>query len=80
MKLTSIHVRAEWDDEAQVWVATSQDVDGLSIESDTLESLGPKVTAALQDLLELNGSDYAIGDIPVHIHADQVARVLNPGV
>jgi len=32
-------VRAEWDDEARVWVATSDDVPGLATESETLENL-----------------------------------------
>ena len=30
---------AEWDPEVPVWVATSEDIDGLAIEADTLERL-----------------------------------------
>ena len=55
MKQASIIVRADWDDEARVWVATSSDVAGLAIEAETLETLEPKVIAALEDLLDLNG-------------------------
>lgn len=74
----SIIVRAEFDDEAAVWVATSTDIDGLSVEAETLETLTPKVVAALADLIELNGNTYDLTDIPVHIVAEQLTRVRNP--
>ena len=32
-------IRAEWDEEADVWVACSEDVPGLATESATLEGL-----------------------------------------
>ena len=32
-------VRAEWDEEAKVWVATSDDVPGLETEAETMEIL-----------------------------------------
>lgn len=80
MKHVSIIVRAEWDDEANVWVATSDDVDGLAIESDTLEGLKPKVIAAISDLIELNRLEYDLAEIPVHIMAEQLARVPNPSL
>jgi hypothetical protein len=51
----SIIVRADWDREAAVWVATSGDIDGLAIEAETLEALGPKVVSAMTDLMALNG-------------------------
>lgn len=74
----TIFVRAQWDDEAKVWVASSTDIDGLSIESKTLEALSPKVTAALADLIELNGLEYDTAEIPVHILAEQLTRIPNP--
>jgi predicted RNase H-like HicB family nuclease len=33
------HVNAEWDEEAAVWVASSDDVPGLATGADTLEAL-----------------------------------------
>jgi len=39
MKEKPLFVRAEWDEEALVWVATSDDVPGLATEEDTLEAL-----------------------------------------
>ncbi|QRM45300.1 DUF1902 domain-containing protein [Rhizobium sp. BG4] len=78
MKHVSIFVRADWDDEAGVWVATSNDIDGLAVEAETLEALSPKVLAAISDLLELNGISSDLAEIPVHIMAEQLARVPNP--
>ncbi|MGV3552741.1 DUF1902 domain-containing protein [Rhizobium sp.] len=78
MPISSIIVRATWDGEAEVWVATTNDIDGLSIEAPTIEALEPKVIAALSDLIELNGIDSDLAEIPVHIMAEQLLRVPNP--
>lgn len=78
MKRLSIIVRAIWDDEAKVWVATTDDIAGLATEADTLEELRDKILAMIPELLELNGSDIEAAEIPVHIVAEQTARVLNP--
>lgn len=48
-------VNAEWDADASVWVATSDDVPGLVTESDTLEALQSKVQIMVPELLEVNG-------------------------
>jgi len=48
-------VRAEWDDEASVWVATSDDVPGLATEADTLEALSAKLEILVPELLDANG-------------------------
>jgi predicted RNase H-like HicB family nuclease len=53
-------IRAEWDGEAQVWVATSDDVPGLATEADTLEALSTKLETMIPELLEANG--YPNGD------------------
>ena len=50
-------VRAEWDDEALVWVATSDDIPGLATEADTLELLIVKLKCMIPDLLAANGLD-----------------------
>ncbi len=47
-------VRAEWDADALVWVATSDDVPGLVTESDTLASLDSKLQMMVPELLEAN--------------------------
>lgn len=48
-------VKAEWDAEARVWVATSDDVPGLVAEADTIEGVLDDIRALIPDLLELNG-------------------------
>ncbi|MBB3918223.1 DUF1902 domain-containing protein [Rhizobium fabae] len=78
MKHVSIIVRAERDEEAAVWVASSSDIEGLAVEADTLEALELKVVAAITDLLELNGFTSNLPEIPIHIMAEQLVRIPNP--
>ena len=47
-------VRAEWDSDSLVWVATSDDVPGLVTEADTLEALDAKLRVMVPELLEAN--------------------------
>lgn len=58
--MKSLFVRAEWDDEAEVWVATSDDVPGLVAEADTTEALLEKLHVLIPELLEAN--DYPDGE------------------
>jgi predicted RNase H-like HicB family nuclease len=50
-----LFVRAEWDAEAGVWVATSDDVLGLATESETIEALIEKLRVMIPELLSANG-------------------------
>ena len=43
-----------WDNEAEVWIATSDDVPGLVLEHDSLDTLMARVRLAAPELLELN--------------------------
>ena len=74
----SIIVRADWDAEAGVWVATSNDIDGLAVEADTLELIADKVRQAITDLVELNGFDSGGADVPVHLMAERMMKVPSP--
>ena len=49
-----IQVFAEWDSEARVWVAGSEDVPGLVAEAPTPEELEEKLKTLIPELLELN--------------------------
>ncbi|MDD3545092.1 MAG: DUF1902 domain-containing protein [Kiritimatiellae bacterium] len=49
-----LYVRAEWDEQAGVWVATSDDVPGLATEASSMEALILKLKAMVPELLELN--------------------------
>jgi predicted RNase H-like HicB family nuclease len=56
MKMLKVYfIRAEWDDEASVWVATSDDVPGLATEADTIEALSAKLEILVPELLDANG-------------------------
>ncbi|WP_045213744.1 DUF1902 domain-containing protein [Desulfonatronovibrio magnus] len=57
MNTKPLFVRAEWDNEAMVWVATSEDAPGLATESDTLENLVHKLKIVIPELLGANGVD-----------------------
>jgi predicted RNase H-like HicB family nuclease len=48
------HVDADWDPEAEVWVATSADVPGLATEAPTVETLSEKLRTLIPELLEAN--------------------------
>jgi hypothetical protein len=74
----SIIVKAEWDRDAKVWVATTEDVTGFVAEAQSIEALQPKVMAVLADLIELNGIDCDLAEIPVHILASRTDRLGNP--
>jgi predicted RNase H-like HicB family nuclease len=48
-------VKAEGDTEAEVWVASSEDVPGLATGADTFEQLIEKLKVVIPELLEENG-------------------------
>jgi predicted RNase H-like HicB family nuclease len=50
-----LFVRADWDEEARVWVASSDDVPGLATEAPTVEELLVKLEVMVPELLEANG-------------------------
>jgi predicted RNase H-like HicB family nuclease len=78
MQRTAIVVRAVWDDEAKVFVATSDDVPGLITEADTVEALRDKLLVIIPELIELNRLPFDLPEIPLHIMADRLTRVANP--
>ncbi len=47
-------VKIEYDNEAGVWIATSDNVIGLILESESLDKLMEKVLNAVPELVELN--------------------------
>jgi len=49
-------IRAQWDSEAGVWVAESEDVPGLVAEADSPNALIRKLRVLIPELLELNGT------------------------
>ena len=62
-----------WDDEASVWIAESQDLPGLILESDSFDTLVERVKKAVPELLELSGTGYT--QIKLHFKAERLAVV-----
>jgi hypothetical protein len=48
-------VRARWDSDAGVWVASSDDVPGLVTEAASWDALAAKLVSLVPELLTLNG-------------------------
>jgi predicted RNase H-like HicB family nuclease len=48
-------VVAEWDEDARVWAASSEDVPGLATGADTFEDLIEKLKIVIPELLVENG-------------------------
>jgi predicted RNase H-like HicB family nuclease len=67
-----IVVHADWDPEAAVWLATTQDLRGLVTEAESIEALRAKLPGMILDLLEESGSS----DLPASIEI--VARASDP--
>ena len=70
-------IRAEWDDEAAVWVASSDDVPGLATEEETLEGLVAKLAVMVPELLEANAMEGLIS-APKGRHMAAQGNALGP--
>ncbi|MBN3925518.1 DUF1902 domain-containing protein [Nostoc sp. NMS4] len=54
MTQNTLKVDAFWDKDAEVWVATSEDIPGLVTEASTIQSLTEKLREMIPELLILN--------------------------
>lgn len=45
-----------WDEESKVWIATSNDIPGLVLESGSFDALLERTRFAVPELLELNAA------------------------
>lgn len=73
-----ILVRSQWDSEAKVWVATSDDVVGLATEAATPDELVAKLQVMIPELLEANGETGGGREVPLFVMSEQVATVRLP--
>ena len=62
-KKAAVRVRAEWDEEAGVWVAESGNLPGLVTEAETVELLFEKLRVMVPELLSYS-PDLASGFLP----------------
>jgi hypothetical protein len=59
-----------WDNEAYVWLASSNEVPGLALESGSLDALMERVKFAIPDLLELKDTE-----LKINFQAERLAEV-----
>jgi predicted RNase H-like HicB family nuclease len=65
-----LKILATWDDEAQVWVAESDDVPGLVAEAESIPALLAKLKVLVPEMLEENGlPNESNGEIPFELVA-----------
>lgn len=60
------YVHAQWDETANVWVASSDDVPGLVTEAPTTEELIQKLKFMIPELMSLNNHTLA-GPVPFEL-------------
>ncbi|MEM9243011.1 MAG: DUF1902 domain-containing protein [Pseudomonadota bacterium] len=66
-----ITVRTEWDNEAQLWVAVSDDVARLATEHHAFDALVEKLKVMIPELLKANGQQLVEGtQIPFHVFSE----------
>ncbi|CAK0741220.1 DUF1902 domain-containing protein [Gammaproteobacteria bacterium] len=70
-----IIVKAIWDDDAKVWVASSYDLPGLNTEADTAELLVEKLSLMIPDLLDANHLDAEPSEVEFCIQSERRAIV-----
>ncbi|MDP8995091.1 MAG: DUF1902 domain-containing protein [Pseudomonadota bacterium] len=73
----AVLVRAEWDGEAGVWVATSEDVPGLVVEHSDFRALQEMVLELVPLLLAENKMlppEHGTFEVPVHIAAQAISK------
>lgn len=69
-----IVVKTTWDADAKVWVAGSEDVQGLVTEADSIDALLKKLPGIIQDLLEYDGGSEV--EVPIELIANASSRVV----
>jgi hypothetical protein len=71
--MTEYTVSLSWDNEARVWIAVSDDIQGLILESGSIDALIERVKVAVPELLELEGKEPH--NVGLHIKAERLAVV-----
>ncbi len=64
-------VKAEWDEEAEVWYVSQTDVPGLVAEADTPEELLKLLSTLIPEVMELNGGG-ADPNVPYSVMLDHL--------
>ena len=75
-QITNI-VFVDWDAEARVWVARSEDIPGLVTEAPSFEGLDQNVREIIPELLRLNRPSTSAGVFPYRLVRDGEVQI-NP--
>ena len=51
------NIQFVWDNEAKVWIATSEDIPGLILEDESADKLIQRVILAAPEIIELNSME-----------------------
>jgi len=70
-------IHAQWDQEAEVWTATSDQVPGLAIEAETMEELVKRLREVVPELVQLNQTTQAGEEIVFQLHSER-REVIQP--
>ena len=68
-------IKALWDPEAGVWVATSEEIAGLCTEAETLEILINKLKMIVPELLQANSVAFPTHQLSFHIVSERTEMV-----
>ncbi len=71
-------IQADWDPEAKVWTATSEDVPGLVVEAETLDALVDEAKLLVPELLELNRGLRGPMDVSIVVTVRREERIVIP--
>ena len=66
------NIQLTWDDESEVWTATSEDIPGLILEDESADKLISRVMLAANEIIELNGVEKRQD---FYFHCDRHERV-----
>jgi len=70
--MTEYTIKLEWDSQANVWIATNDDVPGLVLESGSFDALIERVRYAVPELPKLNQKEHA--EIPLRFKSERHGR------
>jgi len=76
--LLQYRIQADWDPEAKVWTATSENVPGLVVEAETVDALVDEAKLLVPDLLELNCGLRGPMDVSLVVTGRREERVVIP--
>jgi predicted RNase H-like HicB family nuclease len=69
--MRKFNVPAIWDSDAGVWVATSDDVPGLTTEASSMEALIEKLRVMIPELLDANGYQLDGDEVPFTVRSER---------